>query len=196
MDLFQDGIHVRLRSRARGMYLYADEDGAGVSLSPCRASLNAAWRVHLVQRGGMHFVLLCGAAYGRYLALAPLGTAAQPGHRGRRAVQRDYDEADLRAVMWRATRAGDGGDDVVVLRHRVFVRIHGGFVRILRANGRYRRWHTGVTVDLEDNYGERNTMLHWMVEEIPPRPVPPSPPTPSTVVSSFTTLLVFDFGGA
>ncbi|KAF8698155.1 hypothetical protein HU200_035670 [Digitaria exilis] len=51
--------------RARGMYLHADEDGAGVSLSPRRDSLNAAWLVHLVQVGGMGFVLLCGAAYGR-----------------------------------------------------------------------------------------------------------------------------------
>ncbi|KAF8698154.1 hypothetical protein HU200_035669 [Digitaria exilis] len=105
--------------------------------------------------------------------------APPPGHRGRRAVQRDYDEADLTAVMWRATLAGGdgGGGDDVVLRHRAFI-------RILRANGRYRRWHTGVTVDLEDNHGERSTMMHWMVEEIPPRPVPPPPPTPSTVVSS------------
>nr|CAB3469782.1 unnamed protein product [Digitaria exilis] len=176
MDLFRDGIHVRLRSRGRGMYLHADEDGAGVSLSPRRDSLNAAWRVHLVQVGGMGFVLLCGAAYGRYLALAPPGMVAPPpGHRGCRAVQRDYDEADLSAVMWRATRAGGdgGGGDDVVLRHRALV-------RILRANGRYRRWHTGVTVDLEDNHGE-STMMHWMVEEIPPRPVPPPPPTPSTV---------------
>ncbi|OEL27291.1 hypothetical protein BAE44_0011690, partial [Dichanthelium oligosanthes] len=174
MDHFPDGIHVRLRSRERREYLYADEDGVGVSLLPRRASLNAAWRVHLLQRDGdIDYVLLHGAAYGRYLALSP-DLAAPPGHRGRRAVQRDYDEADMRAVMWRPVGAGDDSDDVVLRHH--------GFVRSLRANGRYRRWHTGVTVDddIGNNSGERSTMMHWTVEEIPPRPAPPPLPTPTT----------------
>ncbi|XP_039841549.1 uncharacterized protein LOC120701800 [Panicum virgatum] len=173
MDQFPDGIHVRMRSLVRGLYLYADEDGVGVSLSPRRASVNAAWRVHLVQRGDFHYVLLCGAAYGRYLALSP-AMEPPPGLRGRRAVQRDYDEADLHAVMWRAIGVvGDVDDGVVVLRHR-------GFTRSLRANGRYRRWHTCVTVDDDiGNFGERSTMMYWIVEEIPPRPAPPPPPTPT-----------------
>ena len=34
MELFPDGIHVRLRSRVHGTYLHADEDGVGVSLRP------------------------------------------------------------------------------------------------------------------------------------------------------------------
>ncbi|PVH48371.1 hypothetical protein PAHAL_4G316700 [Panicum hallii] len=185
MDRFPDGIHVRLRSLVRGAYLYADEDGVGVSLSPRRASLNAAWRVHLVQRGDFHYVLLCSAAYGRYLALSP-AMEPPPGLRGRRAVQRDYDEEDLHAVMWRAIGAGDAGDGVVVLRHR-------GFARSLRANGRYRRWHTCVTVDDDiGSFSERSTMMHWMVEEIPTTQAPPVLPTPNTnlggpgIISLFT----------
>ncbi|RLN13467.1 hypothetical protein C2845_PM09G03650 [Panicum miliaceum] len=46
MEFFGDGAHVRLRNRMHGAYLHADEDGAHVSLSPRRASLNTAWRVH------------------------------------------------------------------------------------------------------------------------------------------------------
>jgi len=47
----------------------------------------------------MDFVLLRGANYGRYLAVSL--KMAPPGHRGRRAVQRDYDEPELNAIMWR-----------------------------------------------------------------------------------------------
>ncbi|XP_066374640.1 uncharacterized protein [Miscanthus floridulus] len=182
MDQFFDGIHVRLRSRVRGTYLYADEDGVGVSLSRRRASLNAAWQVHLVQRGDMDFVLLRSAAYGRYLADSP--EMAPSGHRGRRAVQRDYDEPELNAVMWRPIgvitvydvdnddEAEDAQADAdVVLRH--------GNNRYLRANGRHRRWHNGVTVD--DNDGVRTTMMLWTVEEMPPRVVPPALPPPAMV---------------
>lgn len=45
MDHLGDGALVRLRSRAHGTYLYADEDRIAVSLSPRRASANAAWEV-------------------------------------------------------------------------------------------------------------------------------------------------------
>ncbi|XP_021304981.1 uncharacterized protein LOC8070867 [Sorghum bicolor] len=191
MDQFFDGIHVRLRSRVRGTYLSADEDGVGVSVSRRRASLNAAWQVHLVQRGDMHFVLLRSAAYGRYLADSP--EMAPSGHRGRRAVQRDFDEPELDAVMWRpiAVITVDDVDDDdeaeeaqadadVVLRH--------GNNRYLRANGRHRRWHNGVTVD--DNDGVRTTMMLWTVEEIPPRFTTPAlpPPTMNLGGSGFMSL--------
>jgi hypothetical protein len=175
MDQIFDENHVRLRSRVRGTYLYADEDGVGVSLSRRRASLNAAWQVHLVQ----NFVLFRSAAYGRYLAVSR--EMAPPGHRGLRVVQRDYDELVLYAVAWRPIGApltvDDEAEADVVLRY--------GSTRYLRANGRHRRWHTGVTVD--DNGGVRTTMMFWMVEEIPPRiepPVLPLPPPPTMVSST------------
>uniref|UniRef100_A0A8I6XC61 DUF569 domain-containing protein n=1 Tax=Hordeum vulgare subsp. vulgare TaxID=112509 RepID=A0A8I6XC61_HORVV len=47
MDRFQDGHYVRLRSRVHRTYLHADADGETVTLSQPRASMNAAWRVHI-----------------------------------------------------------------------------------------------------------------------------------------------------
>ncbi|OEL32765.1 hypothetical protein BAE44_0006217 [Dichanthelium oligosanthes] len=70
MELFPDRAHVRLQNRVRGTFLHADQDGVGVSLSWCRASLNTAWQVHRVQRGGNDYVLH-SAAYGRCLAVSP-----------------------------------------------------------------------------------------------------------------------------
>ncbi|XP_062232892.1 uncharacterized protein LOC133930262 [Phragmites australis] len=166
MEFFPDGNHVWLQNCVRGTYLHADEDGVGVSLRRRRATLNAAWRVHLIVRNGTTYVLLHSAAYGRYLALSP-GQAPR-GHRGRRAIQRDYDAPDLDAVMWEAFRVADGDDDVLV-RH-----VSNSF---LRGNGRYRIWHIGVTVDS----GHRSTMMHWMVEAIPPRPAPPLLPDPPLI---------------
>ncbi|PAN25666.1 hypothetical protein PAHAL_4G317700 [Panicum hallii] len=71
MELLPDRAHVRLRSPAHGTYLYADEDGVGVSLRSRRASLSTVWAVHRVERSGNSFVLLHSAAYGRYLASSP-----------------------------------------------------------------------------------------------------------------------------
>ncbi|KAL6897969.1 hypothetical protein ACP4OV_006565 [Aristida adscensionis] len=168
MELFPDGHHVRLRSRVHGRYLHADEDAVGVSLRPrrARASLGAAWAVHLVVRRGATYLLLHSAASGRYLALS--GQPAPPGHRGRRAVLLEYHQPEQEDIVWIAVRAGLGWDDHVLLLHRSD--------RLLRANGRYRFWHTGVTVDDIDN---RSTMMHWAVEPIPPRPAPPALPLPS-----------------
>jgi hypothetical protein len=180
MDLFPDGTHVRLQSRELGTYLYADEDGVGVSLSQRRASLNAAWQVHRIVHEGVAYVLLHGAAYGRYLAVSP-DAAPRRGHRGRRVVQTDRDYFDPRAVMWRVIRAWDGGDpDDVIVRHDLH--------RNLRANGRYRRWHTGVTVD--DTFAPWSTMMRWMVQAIPPRAAPPEIRLPvATPVSSQSPFL-------
>nr|CAB3469776.1 unnamed protein product [Digitaria exilis] len=67
MELFPDadGAHLRLRSRVHGTYLHADADGEGASSSTQRASLNTAWAVHRLVRGGGSCVLVCSAAYGR-----------------------------------------------------------------------------------------------------------------------------------
>ena len=183
MDKFPDGTHVRLRSRVRrASYLHADEDGVGVSLRPLgrEPTLNAVWRVHRVLRDGIDYVLLHGAAYGRYLAVSP-DAAPRRGHRGRRVVQSDRDYFDPRAVMWRVIRAWDGGDpDDVIVRHDLH--------RNLRANGRYRRWHTGVTVD--DTFAAWSTMMRWTVQAIPPREAPPEIRLPvATPVSSKSPVL-------
>ncbi|KAJ1258189.1 hypothetical protein BS78_10G055900 [Paspalum vaginatum] len=163
MDLFPDGAHVWLRSRAHGTYLYANEDRVGVSLSPRRASMNAAWRVHRVMDEETHtgYLLLHGTAYGRYLALSD-----SPAPRGHRAVQDDYSHRRM-PVHWRAIRMWDNDD--VLVRHES--------KRSLRANGKYRPWNTVVTVDATDSM--RSSMMRWVVEAIPPRPAPPDLPAPT-----------------
>jgi hypothetical protein len=154
MELFPDGALVRLRSRVRRDYLYADEDGTGVFLSPVRQSLNAAWQVHWVFRDDVPFVLpLHSAAYDRYLAA--LDEPAPRGHRGQLVVQGVYDHPGENADVWTVVDADDGG--YVLLQH-----ISG---RLLRANGNYRNWNNAVTVDHPDN---RSTMMHWVVEAIVP----------------------------
>ncbi|XP_044428303.1 uncharacterized protein [Triticum aestivum] len=168
MDRFHDRQHVWLRSRVHGTYLKANSDGKTVSLRGRRASLKAAWTVHIYQgEGDAVYLLLHSAAYGRYLAAtarrAPLGL----GHNGFRAEQRNYDEPDVQAIMWEAVGAGSGDD--------VMLRNVGGCY--LRANGRYLRWNTGVSVEDMDRV---SNMAHWIVEPIPAReagmPDLPGPP--------------------
>ncbi|GJN29579.1 hypothetical protein PR202_gb17815 [Eleusine coracana subsp. coracana] len=166
MELFPDGAHVRLRSRVRGAYLHAAEDGVGVYLSPRRASVNVAWRVHRIVRDGNPCVLLHGAAYGRYLAATDRPAASD--HLGHRVVQGVYDHPEEIAVVWQVVEAGDGDGDDVLLRHIVGD-------RLLRANGRHRLWLTGVTVDHQDN---RSTMMHWVVEALQLLDGPPVLPAP------------------
>ncbi|XP_066373229.1 uncharacterized protein [Miscanthus floridulus] len=166
MDRFPDGMHVWLRSTLRGAYLFADDDGSGVSLSTCREMMNAAWQVQrVVLRDGTPFFFLQTAAYGRYLALSPY--LAPHGHRGRRAILRDFHEPHQRNIRWRAIAAGDGSDDVLLCTLQ-------DQERYLRAHGWWRTCSC-ITVD-----GRRSTMTHWTVVQIPPRPAPPVLPTPST----------------
>ena len=173
MQKFPDGAHVRLRSRVHGGYLHADEDGAGVSLRWLRRrSANAAWRVQRIQHDGTTCVLLHSAAYGRYLAASP--DPAPPGHRGLCVVQGAYGEEGVDPVLWKPVGSGHAG--YVLLRHVSY--------RLLRANGRYRLWHAGVSLDDFDN---QSTMMHWKVEFIPPRPGPPAL-VPPTEVSSASPL--------
>ena len=155
MDRFHDRQHVRLRSRVHGTYLHADEDGHGVSLHHRRASMNAAWAVHIYHGDDGPYLLLHSAAYGRYLAATT--TRSRLGHRGFRAELRDYDQPEVEAIKWRAVESGFA-DDVVLLRNV------GG--RYLRANGKYLRWNTGVSVEDMDRV---STMAHWIVEPIPLR---------------------------
>ncbi|KAF7106799.1 hypothetical protein CFC21_107510 [Triticum aestivum] len=165
MDQFQDGEHVRLRSRVHGTYLHADEDGHGVSLPRRGASMNAVWSVHIYHRDGPQ-LLLYSAAYGRYLAATD--ARATPGHRGFRAVQCDYDRRHMEAIKWHAVWAES--ENYVVLRD-----VAG---RCLRANKRYLSRNNGVSVDDIDYINNVSTMmhLHWFVELIPARDgLPPLP---------------------
>ncbi|VAI82590.1 unnamed protein product [Triticum turgidum subsp. durum] len=153
MEQFQDGHHVRLRCREHGMYLHADKDGRGVSLRRPRASMNAAWAVHLYQEDDdVQYVLLHSAAYGGYLAA--MDAPAPLGHRGRRVEQRDYEELEEEAVRWRPVRIVPG--DYILLRH--------ASGRFLRANGKFLPWNNGASV-----VDTVSTMTHWVVERIPAR---------------------------
>ncbi|PUZ62082.1 hypothetical protein GQ55_4G329200 [Panicum hallii var. hallii] len=114
MHRFPDGAHVRLRTRIEGAYVYANEDGYGVSMSPHGASLNAVWAVHRLVRRGTSYVLLHGAAYGRYLSVTR--DDAPRGHG--RVVQRLYDDPRRRDVLWVAVEDGDMTGDVVMRNRR------------------------------------------------------------------------------
>ncbi|CAN6202430.1 unnamed protein product [Urochloa humidicola] len=118
MDQFPDRAHVRLLSREHDAYFHADEDGWGVSMSPHRASLNTAWAVHRLERVGVTYVLLRGAAYGRYLALLP--EPAPPGNPSVYIAQSVYETPIPVSLMWDVLPAGNGGDDVN-LRHVEYV---------------------------------------------------------------------------
>ena len=181
MDLFPIGAFVRLRNRARGKYLHADEDAIHVSLRPLGAvpSLNAVWKVgHRPVEGGGNDVLLLlqGAAYGQYLAVAHEDEVPPSGHRGVRAVQRDYNSPHLEApFVWMPHRVEPGQN---------YVRLHNDH-RCLRANGRHRYWNNVVTVDARN--GSRTTMMQWRVEAIPLSPEPlPLPPPPQHPVGSLS----------
>ncbi|KAF8698166.1 hypothetical protein HU200_035682 [Digitaria exilis] len=153
MELFPDGAHVRLRSRVHGTYLHADADGEGVSTSSQRASLNGAWAVHRLGRGGEDggaasasasaYVLLRSAAYGRYLGLwahpaPPLGVVHLP-------VLRVYEYPEQDDVLWVAVGAADESGDVL-LRH-----------------GRHATSFLGVNAD---SHGSQRA--HWVTEAADP----------------------------
>jgi hypothetical protein len=183
MEQFHDGRHVWLRSRELGTYLHADEDGHGVSLTRHRASMNAAWAVHLDHGDGgdAQHLLLHSAAYGRYLAATD--AKAPRRCRGFRVAQRDYDELEEESVRWEPMRLASGDhEDDIVLRH-VDARFPGLHGRYLRANGRHLRWNKAVSVD---HFRNASTMMEWVVEPIRstermprlPRPIGVSSPSP------------------
>ena len=171
MDQFHDGHHVWLRSRVLGAYLHAGKDGVGVSLRRRRASLNAAWAVHLHRDvEDTPCVLLHSAAYGRYLAVTDV-----PARRGFRVAQRCYDQEHAEAIRWQAVSTGSGDD--ILLRHvGDRDRYH-----YLRANRKYLRWKKGVSVD---NFENVSDMMQWVVEPIPARLGMPAIPGPIRVSST------------
>ncbi|RLM62194.1 hypothetical protein C2845_PM14G03670 [Panicum miliaceum] len=131
MEVFEGVDFVRLRSLEHGTYLHAAEDGRSVHLDALGASPHAAWAV---QRNG------------------PLHPC-----RRRAATQRDRDEREVKAIMWRAVATGSGAG--VVLLHDA----HG---RFLRANWRRLPCRSGVAVGDDSCLGPTTK---WAVEVIPPK---------------------------
>ncbi|CAM0148604.1 unnamed protein product [Urochloa decumbens] len=162
MDLFEDGLYVRLRSRTYGTYLCADEDAKGVGLHPDRASLRAAWVVHLLVRDGVPFDLLRfhSAASGRYLAASdkleplPLGLGLAP--RGYGVALRDYDHLEEFAIRWTAVPSPSAGHILLCTMYRGGkLRAHGGYLS-----------NASVYIDDCDD-ANAAPMKDWEVEVVP-----------------------------
>ncbi|KAF8674366.1 hypothetical protein HU200_048196 [Digitaria exilis] len=156
---FEDGQYVRLRNRGRGGYLFASESGRGVTVSLRRRMVNTAWAVQILSASGGRRVLLRGA-YGRYLAATRMLAEARSGLLGHHAMQCNFEHRDDHDIEWSVARGKKGS---VVLLHVAGVRS-----RALRANGRYQRWNTGVTLE---PYGvnQVSSMMEWEVRVIPQR---------------------------
>ena len=186
MNQFHDGHHVRLRSRAHRTrtYLHAAADGESATLSQVRASMNAAWAVHIYHRAdgdgeGFYdddgpYLLLHSAAYGRYLAATATRAPLALGHLGFRAELRDYDHPVVPDIMWLDIRAGLGRG----------VLLQNAGDRYLRANGKYLSWNSGVTVENRDiENGKVSSMMRWIVEPIALTERAPRIPDPIRVSS-------------
>ncbi|CAM0907804.1 unnamed protein product [Alopecurus aequalis] len=170
MELFDDVQYVRLRSRVLGTYLHADHDEEGLSLRRRRASLKQAWEVNLHHgEGGVQYVLLHSAAYGRYLA-----ATNDPAPRGFRVAQRDHDQPQASAIRWHAVSLGI--EDDIVLRNGAR---HSYRYRYLRGNRRHLHRYNSVSVAIF-NF---SNMMRWVVEPIPARQGVPRLPGPIRVSS-------------
>nr|CAB3493438.1 unnamed protein product [Digitaria exilis] len=156
---FEDGQYVRLRNRGRGGYLFASESGRGVTVSLRRRMVNTAWAVQILSASVGRRVLLRGA-YGRYLAATRMLVEGRSGLLGHHAMQCNFEHRDDHDIEWSVARGKKGS---VVLLHVAGVRS-----RALRANGRYQRWNTGVTLE---PYGvnQVSSMMEWEVQVIPLR---------------------------
>ncbi|BAS93494.1 uncharacterized protein [Oryza sativa Japonica Group] len=160
MEVFQDAHFVRLRcSVVRcSKYLAAEDDGRGVCLSGQRGAHNTVWAVEHITgdvpgAAPGPYVRLRGA-YGRYLVATDLQAKAGPAH-GVTAEQRDAAHHPTPPPWaWQA------------FRRRSSSLLRNGTGRYLRANGRYLRWRTAVTV-AGDN---ASPMMLWAVEVVPPKP--------------------------
>lgn len=152
---FEDGQYVRLRNRGRGGYLFANETGRAVSVDRRRRMVNTAWAVQILPAAGGRCVLLRGA-YGRYLSATRI--LAGSGLLGHFVLQCSYENRDDHDIEWSVARGRHGS---VVLLH-----VAGVGSRALRANGRYQRWNTGVTLGTFD-INLVTSMMEWEVQVIP-----------------------------
>uniref|UniRef100_A0A0E0KID0 Uncharacterized protein n=1 Tax=Oryza punctata TaxID=4537 RepID=A0A0E0KID0_ORYPU len=157
---FENGQYVRLLNRGRGGYLFADESGVRVRTDRHRGLINTVWCVQILE-GDYPHILLRGA-YGRYVAGMPMG--AGEGHIGNHITQRVLETMDT-DVMWRTLPSPRGGG-VVLINASSF----NGVLRALRANGKYQRWNTGVSLQYFDRFSARfSSMMEWEVQVIPTR---------------------------
>ncbi|KAJ1293850.1 hypothetical protein BS78_01G100700 [Paspalum vaginatum] len=152
---FEDGQYVRLRNRGRGGYLFANESGRGVSVDSRRGMINTAWAVQILQTSRTAHVLLRGA-YGRYLSAT--SNSAHPGLVGFCAMQCIFEYTDDHHILWSIAKGKRGS--VLLLQGA------GTGARALRANGRYQRWNTDVTVGPVD-LNRISSMTEWEVQIIP-----------------------------
>ncbi|NP_001145015.1 uncharacterized protein LOC100278185 [Zea mays] len=159
MDFFPDRAFVRLRNRAYGTYLYADDDGAGVILKPQRGSLQTAWQVHRVWRHDRIYILLHSAAYGRYLAVSRVTMWVDTRHHANLTVQGVYETPEQDDVLWEAAYVDNVHVVMLQASHR-----------LLRASTQNTTFFRYVFVDHPGHY--YGTMMHWTVESIPARPLP------------------------
>lgn len=165
MDLFPDGAHVRLRSGTRDresgiqMLLCADLDWEGIYAIPVQGTfasqgtvLSTVWRVRHRMMNGDNFLLLQGAAFGRYLAVS--SSPPPPPLRGRAAVQRTFDNSHgVEALLWRPLR---------VHGHSKQIRLH-HFRGHLQANRRSSTYMVTVNPSFTDTH---RRMTRWVVEAV------------------------------
>uniref|UniRef100_J3LSA6 DUF569 domain-containing protein n=1 Tax=Oryza brachyantha TaxID=4533 RepID=J3LSA6_ORYBR len=160
---FENGQYVRLLNRGRaGGYLFADESGKGLSTDTRREMINTVWRVQILETEAVHVVLR--GAYGRHLAATPMNAGF--GHIGELATQCVFETMEDIHLMWR-TIPGSRAGDIVLLNDT-------SSLRALRANGLYRPWNTGVTLQAIDRTNARlSLMMEWGVQVIPEVQRPP-----------------------
>ncbi|WVZ82414.1 hypothetical protein U9M48_029680 [Paspalum notatum var. saurae] len=173
MEFFNDRTHLSLWNSVDNGYLCAEEDGDQIAYSNSRARLNAAWTVHRVERYGTNYVLLHGAAYGRYLAsmIDDDGDIA--------LFQRNYNDDTANAISWEIEAAGDSGD--VHLVHC----IHGAWSNLNQQN------ENDANEENENYANEENenklVPVRWRVEAFPPRLYVPPLPEPEAALPLVST---------
>lgn len=176
MEFFPDGLVVRLRSRTRGLYLYARDDDLGVTVSPRRSSPNTGWEVRRFQQEGTDtdcFVLRSSAT-GRCLAAAE--SAAH--QRKRSAVPSST------TMSWgAAVPARDDVDTLAGLRHGDVI-LRDFFSRKLCAEAEP-RYGNDVFVELDSRGKNRRSgttsASHWFLEAALPLSLRLAPRPPSKV---------------
>ncbi|KAI4967257.1 hypothetical protein ZWY2020_029111 [Hordeum vulgare] len=161
MDRFVDMQHVRLRNRVLDKYyLCADDDGRAFHQPAPQLAQRGVEGAHLPRRRRP-----ASAPPQRRLRPLPLrhghARTALPPRLPRQAARLRPAGGAVHHVAGR--QAGLGGG----------ILLENGGVRYLRANGKYLRWNTGVTVENRD-IEKVSAMMRWTVEPILLRERPPA----------------------
>uniref|UniRef100_A0A0E0AR89 Uncharacterized protein n=1 Tax=Oryza glumipatula TaxID=40148 RepID=A0A0E0AR89_9ORYZ len=177
MEVFQGVQFARLRNWWEETYVTADEDGRSVyhyAPDRHRPAHEAIWAVQMVLAGApaTQYVLLRGA-YGRYLGTPdavvrrwPLSCCWPAPVVG----QRDFDQPEVDAIMWRAVRRADH----VLCLHDKSGRYLRGKLGTLVLGGRPR-----LTVG-DGRLNDDEKALRW--EVLPVLPIPGRPELPISIV--------------